>query len=77
MKHFEIIARYDEVICEKAPKHAILELQQKIDERGQEIVRSAAVFSKFAAESEDRFCAMIKEINDNHTALLNSEEKIR
>jgi len=31
-KHLEIIARYDEVICDKAPKHALSELRFEMEQ---------------------------------------------
>jgi hypothetical protein len=28
--HLKIIARYDEVLCDKAPKHALLEIRSEM-----------------------------------------------
>ncbi len=35
--HLKIIARYDEVICDKAPKHSILEMKTEMTQKNEQL----------------------------------------
>jgi hypothetical protein len=37
-EHLQIIARYDEVLCEKAPKHSLEEIRSEVETQLKEMV---------------------------------------